>query len=867
MLTAVLIVAQQLTFTPYHANGMYELRERVGWNVGLAPGQTAAATYTYTVKRDGLALIGSGTLDLSSGHGTIVTSLDKPGMLLVEVRPPAGTTGFHGASKSEVGRVLLGAAVAPRQIRPSERRPPDFDAFWAAQLRRLDSLPFDTVLTPGESGRPDVEFFTIRMRNVGGAHIYGQLARPAAGAPGTLPALLILQWASPPYPLQRQWVTDYAAQGWLVLDVEPHDVPPDMPPAFYDALPQLIKDYRLIGRTSRDESYFLPMYLGDYRAAQYLASRADWNGKTLVVMGTSMGASRASPSPGSTPSSPRSSRTCPPAATCWDRCTAARRRTPTGTSSGRRWDERPRTSTQSTSRRASGPERWFRWDSSTRRRRRPGSGLPSTSCRGPRKPCRWWSRPTTTWRHPGRCSLTRSAPRHGSTNWRAAGTDERVAVRSRRSCRGRYGRVRRARGRHRRGARPRGRGRRDPRPAPRRRRSEGPGDPRWRRRRHRSRRGRPGSGQGRLGQGRGARDPRPGGHPRQRRGRQRRARPQRRPARVRRAAGRIRRGAAAQPARLAHPVARVRGGHGPPGLGLDRERLVDGGAPGLEWRAGILGRESRNRERHALARRRAGTALRRRTARECRRAGLLRDGTELRRAPQAGRQPHGAGSRHHLPHAHGSLRQARRGRGHRAMAVQRRGGVRDRRRHPGGRGLQRGERCLNRDWGIAGPSWRCCSAPPPSIMWTARSSAFSRRRSPASSTGPRPTTPRSSPGSASPTAWGCSSWAGSWTGSACARDSRSPCWSGVSLPWGTRWCARSRASASRARCSASASRATSPPRSRPWRNGSRRASGRSPPGFSTPGATWAWWSRRCWCRRSPSAWGGAGRSSPRARST
>jgi cephalosporin-C deacetylase-like acetyl esterase len=289
MLTAVLIVTQQLTFTPYHVNGMYELHERVGWTVGVPAGQTAGGTYTYTVKRDGLAVIGSGTLDLSSGHATIVTSLDQPGMLLVEVRPPAGTTGFHGASKSEVGRVLLGAAVAPRQIKPSDRRPPDFDAFWAAELSRLDSIPLDTVLTPGESGRPGVEFFTIKMNNVGGAHVYGQLARPAGAEKGTLPALLILQWASPPYPLQRQWVTDYAARGWLVLDVEPHDVPADMPQAFYDALPQLIKNYRLIGRHSRDESYFLPMYLGDYRAAEYLASRADWNGKTLVVMGTSMG--------------------------------------------------------------------------------------------------------------------------------------------------------------------------------------------------------------------------------------------------------------------------------------------------------------------------------------------------------------------------------------------------------------------------------------------------------------------------------------------------------------------------------------------------------------------------------------------------
>jgi cephalosporin-C deacetylase-like acetyl esterase len=31
------------------------------------------------------------------------------------------------------------------------------------------------------------------------------------------------------------------------------------------------------------------MYLGDYRAAEYLAGRPDWDGRTLVVMGISMG--------------------------------------------------------------------------------------------------------------------------------------------------------------------------------------------------------------------------------------------------------------------------------------------------------------------------------------------------------------------------------------------------------------------------------------------------------------------------------------------------------------------------------------------------------------------------------------------------
>jgi cephalosporin-C deacetylase-like acetyl esterase len=282
-------LAQQLAFTPYHADGTYAVRERVGWHVSVVPGERATGTYAYTVKRDGLAVITTGTLDLTSGQATIETALDRPGMLLVEVRPPAGTTGFHGASKSEVGRVLLGAAVTPREIRPSGPRPADFDAFWATELRRLDSVPPEPVLTPHPSGRADVAYFTIRMNNVNGAHIYGQLALPADSQHGPLPALLILQWASPPYPLQPEWVTDYAAKGWLVLNVEPHDVPSDMPQAFYDALPQLIKNYRLIGRYSRDESYFLPMYLGDYRAAEYLASRADWDGKTLVVMGTSMG--------------------------------------------------------------------------------------------------------------------------------------------------------------------------------------------------------------------------------------------------------------------------------------------------------------------------------------------------------------------------------------------------------------------------------------------------------------------------------------------------------------------------------------------------------------------------------------------------
>jgi cephalosporin-C deacetylase-like acetyl esterase len=287
LLAALPAAAQQPVFTPDHPSGIYAAGERVGWTVTLPAGTKAAGPYTYTVRRNGGEVVSSGTLDLTKGRGRIETSLAEPAMVLVEVKPPAGTTGFGDRSTGGPGKVLLGAAVAPTGIAAAEPKPADFDAFWKSKLEQLAAIPMGAVVTPGESGKAGVEYATVRLNNVNGSHVYGQLAKPARE--GKFPALVIYQWASPPYPLQKQWVTDRAAEGWLALNIEPHDVPSDMPQAFYDALPAIIKNYPSIGRLSRDESYFLRMYLGDYRAIEYLASRPDWDGKTVVVMGTSMG--------------------------------------------------------------------------------------------------------------------------------------------------------------------------------------------------------------------------------------------------------------------------------------------------------------------------------------------------------------------------------------------------------------------------------------------------------------------------------------------------------------------------------------------------------------------------------------------------
>jgi len=265
--------AQRLTLVPFKASGIYAIGEKVGWTVSLPKGAAVTSDYKYAIKKNNFDVIKTGTLDFSSGSAAIEVSLNEPAMVYVQVSPP--------------GSAVVGAAVAPEKLQPSVPRPADFDDFWKSKIEMLERIPANPVVTLGDSGRPDIEYDLIKMDHINGTHVYGQLAKPKKE--GKFPALVIFQWASPPYPLQKQWVIDRAAEGWLALNIEPHDVLPTQPRAYYDALPKAIKNYQSIGNDDRDKCYFLQMYLADYRAVDYLASRPDWNGKILVARGTSMG--------------------------------------------------------------------------------------------------------------------------------------------------------------------------------------------------------------------------------------------------------------------------------------------------------------------------------------------------------------------------------------------------------------------------------------------------------------------------------------------------------------------------------------------------------------------------------------------------
>lgn len=272
--------APTLAIAPQRASGIYEPGEKIVWDVKVQNDPASSlTTVSYLIRPGGGSKSGQGTLTFSQGVATIETSLDTPNTVLIE-------TAVDNSGK-ESSKFYGGAVVSPDKITVSAPAPDDFDAFWKSKLEELAAVPINAVEEKADSYDPAVRRTKITMDNIRGTHIRGQLARPEKG--DKFPAMVIFQWAGV-YPMEKSWVINPASKGWLVLNINAHDLPIEEPKSFYDEQNKTaLKGYCEIGNDDRDKSYFLRMYLTCYRAVDYLSQRPDWDGKIMIVSGTSQG--------------------------------------------------------------------------------------------------------------------------------------------------------------------------------------------------------------------------------------------------------------------------------------------------------------------------------------------------------------------------------------------------------------------------------------------------------------------------------------------------------------------------------------------------------------------------------------------------
>lgn len=286
---ALSALAQEYTLvgTTDKPDGIYARGETITFNIQLlADGQPqAGAKLKYTLKADGDSST-SGELTSALEPVAITTKLDFPGWTYVLVTP-LGADGKTMTLKkgSSPG---VGAMVEPEKITYAGQKPADYDAFWASRRAALDQVPVKATLTRIEGAMDGFELYDVQVECAGPKPVSGYLSVPVGAAPKSCPAVVTYHGAG-----VRSSSKQYR-KGVISLDVNAHGLPNGQPSEFYSQLSNTeLKGYPHFNKDNRDEFYFNGMMLRVMRALDYVKTRPEWDGKTLVVYGGSQGGGQA----------------------------------------------------------------------------------------------------------------------------------------------------------------------------------------------------------------------------------------------------------------------------------------------------------------------------------------------------------------------------------------------------------------------------------------------------------------------------------------------------------------------------------------------------------------------------------------------
>ena len=223
----------------------------------------------------------------AGGKYTAKVKPDLPGWVLLEACV------LNDKGRPTPTRTQCGAIYRADAIKAALPPPADFADFWEKEIAALDKIPFNAKLTeveiPAEQNKDGkIQGAEFALDCVGPHPSTGFIAKPRDAAPKSLPIIVAFQGASG----VRAWKSWYYGDVAISVTTSKFGLPNQLTDAEYAEMGYNVNAiYKLSKESATNicDNVFKWMILRDLRAIQYAKSLPEWDGKTLIVNGESLG--------------------------------------------------------------------------------------------------------------------------------------------------------------------------------------------------------------------------------------------------------------------------------------------------------------------------------------------------------------------------------------------------------------------------------------------------------------------------------------------------------------------------------------------------------------------------------------------------
>ena len=285
-----------------HPDGIYKKGETITVTGTLLKAKKPAPEYKLrvTTRWDSVKVVDAREFPCDGKPFEVTFKSDKPGWVYFtfqvidadgkEVDMPAEKK-VQGAKPKLVAEI--GAMISPEELRTADECPADLEEFWKNERAKLDAVPMNPRLEKIDSGRPGIDLYTVKLDAGVSRPVTGYLAVPVGAKEKSLPIYLTFLdgVAGDAY---RNKALAVASYGCVAMITTWHGFDVGRDKAYYQENCKRIDRNRWeSAERGRDEFYFREVFVRAMRAADYLKTRPEWNGRDFLVGGGSLAGAQA----------------------------------------------------------------------------------------------------------------------------------------------------------------------------------------------------------------------------------------------------------------------------------------------------------------------------------------------------------------------------------------------------------------------------------------------------------------------------------------------------------------------------------------------------------------------------------------------